>query len=63
MGLPTDYCVLHTAMDAVALGFETWVIRDACRAVNLNEGDEAAALRHMIAAGVQLIDSGTLQQT
>jgi nicotinamidase/pyrazinamidase len=36
-GLATDYCVKYTALDAVQLGFEAYVIRDACRGVNLQE--------------------------
>jgi nicotinamidase/pyrazinamidase len=32
-GLAYDYCVRFSAVDAVKAGFETWVIRDACRSV------------------------------
>ncbi|GAA4499383.1 bifunctional nicotinamidase/pyrazinamidase [Gluconacetobacter tumulicola] len=32
-GLALDYCVRFTAIDAKALGFETIVVEDACRAV------------------------------
>jgi nicotinamidase/pyrazinamidase len=39
MGLATDYCVKATALDARDLGFETWVIEDGCRAVELAPGD------------------------
>ena len=37
MGLAYDFCVRHSAIDGKALGFETFVIEDACRAVNLGE--------------------------
>jgi len=37
-GLTTDYCVMFTALDAVALGFRTHVLLDGCRGVNLNPG-------------------------
>ena len=30
-GLATDYCVKYTAIDAAQLGFEAYVIADACR--------------------------------
>jgi nicotinamidase/pyrazinamidase len=55
-GLATDYCVKATALDAVRHGFETFVVREAVRAVNLHEGDEAKAFRVMEEAGVHIID-------
>ncbi len=51
-GLATDYCVKATAMDAVA-GFETVLLTDACRAVNINPGDEVLALAVMAQAGIE----------
>lgn len=54
VGLATDYCVKETALDARRLGFETVVIRDAIAAVDLEDGDGAAALGAMAAAGAQL---------
>ncbi|MDW6003888.1 bifunctional nicotinamidase/pyrazinamidase [Vibrio mangrovi] len=59
-GLATDYCVLFTALDAAALGFKTYVIQDACRAVNLNSGDEENALNQMAEAGCHLVCSADL---
>jgi nicotinamidase/pyrazinamidase len=53
-GLATDYCVKATALDAVRLGYETTVLLDATRAVNLKPGDGEAALAEMAAAGVKL---------
>jgi nicotinamidase/pyrazinamidase len=35
-GLAYDFCVGYSALDARRLGFETIVIRDACRAIDLN---------------------------
>jgi nicotinamidase/pyrazinamidase len=57
-GLATDYCVKYTALDAEQLGFEAYVIEDACRGVNLQPGDSEAALREMEAAGVKVVQSG-----
>lgn len=57
VGLTTDYCVKFTALDAVELGFQTTVVSDACRAVNLSEGDGERALKNMQAAGVHVITS------
>ncbi|QMV14375.1 bifunctional nicotinamidase/pyrazinamidase [Vibrio spartinae] len=57
VGLATDYCVLFTALDAVELGFQTYVVQDACRAVNLAPDDEEKALAKMAQAGCQIIQS------
>jgi nicotinamidase/pyrazinamidase len=54
-GLATDYCVKATALDGVRLGYETAVLVDAIRAVDLEPGDGARALEEMKAAGVLLI--------
>ena len=51
-GLATDYCVKFTALDAVELGFETVLVPDACRGVNLAPGDSEAAIGQMADAGV-----------
>src|SRR6266404_763189 len=59
-GLATDFCVAWTAMDARKLGFTTYVIEDATRAIDLN-GSLAAAWKQMAAAGVQRIQSGDIQ--
>ena len=56
-GLATDYCVKFTALDAVELGYETYVIKDATRAVNLQPGDFEASLQEMERAGVKVIGS------
>ena len=56
LGLATDYCVKFTALDARHLGFNTFLIEDACRGVELNPGDIARAIQEMQNAGVKLID-------
>jgi nicotinamidase/pyrazinamidase len=58
-GLATDYCVKYTAMDAGRLGFRTHVIEDACRGVELNNGDIDAALSEMTQAGIAIVKSST----
>jgi nicotinamidase/pyrazinamidase len=58
-GLATDYCVLNTVKDAVAQGFKTFLLRDACRAVNVHPGDGERAEQEMIHLGavpIQLQD-------
>ena len=59
-GLATDYCVLHTAIDAHALGYEYFVLTDAVRAVDVKPGDGDRALAEMERLGAHLISSGVL---
>jgi nicotinamidase/pyrazinamidase len=54
VGLATDYCVKATAVDSASLGFETTVIMDAIRAVNLQPDDGKKALEEMKVAGVHV---------
>jgi nicotinamidase/pyrazinamidase len=54
VGLATDYCVKETALDAVRLGFETTVVTDAIRAVDLRPGDGDRALAELAQAGAVL---------
>lgn len=61
LGLATDYCVKFTALDARAEGFNTFVIEDGCRGVELRRGDVAAAFDEMRAAGVQVVRSENLE--
>ena len=56
LGLATDYCVKFTAMDAVSLGYKTHLVVEACRGVNLAEGDVDKAVQEMEEASVQLIE-------
>ena len=60
VGLATDYCVKFTALDAAALGFETTVITDAVRAVNLDPDDGSKALEEMQQSGVRLLKSNEI---
>jgi nicotinamidase/pyrazinamidase len=54
-GLATDYCVKATALDGVRLGYETAVLLDGVRAVDLEAGDGERALDELAAAGIILI--------
>lgn len=54
MGLATDYCVKFSVLDALGLGYQTVLITDGCRGVNLNTGDSQEALLEMAQAGAKL---------
>jgi nicotinamidase/pyrazinamidase len=56
-GLATDYCVRASAIDACKEGFEVTVVRDAVRAVEVNEGDSERAFKDMRAAGARIASS------
>lgn len=58
-GLATDFCVAWTALDARAAGFDTTVIEDATRAIDL-EGSLERARSDLAAAGVRLAGSDEL---
>src|SRR6185437_5225969 len=58
-GLATDFCVAHSAVDARREGFETFVIEDACRAIDADNSLRSAWAR-MDAAGVQRVESAEL---
>ncbi|MCF6313569.1 MAG: bifunctional nicotinamidase/pyrazinamidase [Verrucomicrobiales bacterium] len=60
VGLATDYCVKFTALDAVAEGFKTTLIADACRGVNLNSGDVENAIEEMQHAGIIITTSDVI---
>ncbi len=53
-GLATDYCVKFTVLDALDIGFDTTVLVDLCRGVNVNPGDVDKAIEDMVAAGCKL---------
>jgi nicotinamidase/pyrazinamidase len=54
-GLATDYCVLSTVKDALALGFNTFLLVDAIRGVNVQPDDSQNAEQEMIRLGAKPI--------
>ena len=56
VGLAYDFCVGYSALDARRLGFEAIVLRDACRAIDLN-GSVAGIEVQFAQAGVKLMES------
>lgn len=59
VGLATDFCVAYSAVDARRHGFDTTVVVDGCRAIDLNDS-LAVAMKDMAAAGVKFIESAGL---
>lgn len=57
-GLATDYCVAYSAEDAADLGFEVFVVEDACRGIAPDT--VAAAKARLGAKGVKFVSSGDL---
>lgn len=57
MGLATDYCVKFTALDAIAAGFDVYLIQDGCRGVELKFGDVDQAVEEMRRGGAEMISS------
>jgi len=57
-GLATDYCVKSTVLDALSLGFETVLLLDAIKGVNVNPGDSEKAIKEMLEKGAK---KGTLR--
>ena len=58
-GLATDFCVAWSAIDGAREGFESAVVEDACRGIDL-EGSLDAAWAQMAEAGVARVRSPAL---
>jgi len=58
-GLAYDFCVGYSAMDARRLGLEAVVLRDACRAIDL-DGSVGKIEAGFAAYGVAVVDSALL---
>lgn len=54
VGLALDYCVKETALDSAKSGFDTTLLADGSRPVNLERGDGARAVAEMVEAGVRV---------
>ena len=58
-GLATDFCVAWTAMDAISLGFNAYVVEDASRAIDMN-GSLDTAWKKMTEMGIKRTQSSHL---
>lgn len=63
MGLATNFCVKFTCLDALLQGFQVYLIKDACRGLDVVKGAEAASLKALHEAGVHLTTSQEIVQT
>ena len=59
VGIATDFCVAWTAMDAAKLGFKTFVISDATKAIDF-QGSLQHAWQDMLAVGVKRVVSNQI---
>ena len=59
-GLTTEYCVKYSVMDALKLGYNAYVVLDACKPINVKPDDEEKAVQEMLQAGAQIIYSKEL---
>jgi nicotinamidase/pyrazinamidase len=63
LGLATDVCVKATVLDAVSLGFETRVVADGCRGVDMKPGDSGRALEEMAVSGSRIVTAESLLES
>jgi nicotinamidase/pyrazinamidase len=54
VGLATDYCVRHTAADALREGFDVTIDRAGIRGIDVEPGDSERALDELRTAGAQV---------
>ncbi len=62
VGIATDFCVAWSAIDAAKLGFDTYVISDATKAIDLH-GSLQHAWQEMLANGVKRTVASHILQT
>jgi nicotinamidase/pyrazinamidase len=55
VGLATDYCVRHTALDALSAGFDVTVDRAGVRGIDAEPGDAEKALGEVREAGGSVV--------
>lgn len=61
-GVATDYCVKSTVLDAIKSGFETLLLNDAIRGVDLKPGDSERAVEEMKKAGARAVSFGDVKK-
>ncbi|MEM2938674.1 MAG: nicotinamidase [Candidatus Bathyarchaeia archaeon] len=61
-GLATEYCVKNTVLDALNLGFETFILEDAVRGINVKPSDIEKAMKEMLGKGAKKITLSDLEE-
>lgn len=54
-GLATEFCVFYTVRDALKYGYQTFVLADGVRAINLSVDDGARAMAEMLSLGAEQV--------
>ncbi|RLE52907.1 MAG: bifunctional nicotinamidase/pyrazinamidase [Candidatus Methanomethylicota archaeon] len=54
-GLATEYCVKNTVLDAIKFGFETVLLMDAIKGIDLKPSDSRKAIDEMVKRGVKTV--------
>ncbi|MEM1883678.1 MAG: isochorismatase family protein, partial [Candidatus Bathyarchaeia archaeon] len=49
------YCVKNTVLDAIKYGFETFLLEDAIKGIDVNPGDVERAIKDMLDKGARKI--------
>lgn len=62
-GLATDYCVLNTVIDAIGIGFETYLLTDATDSVDVEPQDGRRAVHLMQTSGATLTTTDEVLDT
>jgi len=61
-GVATDYCVKATVLDAIELGYNVLVLKDAIKGVDIPKGAENKAINEMLDAGAILADLNDIEK-
>lgn len=54
-GLATNFCVKFTALDALDAGYGVFLIKDACKGIDINPGDVDRSIVEMIEKGIKIV--------
>ena len=61
MGLALDFCVKFTAIDALSLGYEVYIVTDGCQAITKDPAEIAQLYQTLKEQGCQLVESAQIQ--
>lgn len=61
-GLAFDFCVAYTAFDAKKLGFDTYIIEDATKSVNIPEGYSEKVRNDLLLKNINIINKNDIDK-